>query len=131
MKLWVAQFLGVYQWFIMQMDNVVVIDLLQDCQVFSPFFICYTIGRWWQGRAALVGGRSVWVGRALLTITLDLSRHPIGMIEHPHSDVSNVGFVAILWLPTGIEEFGIYLYVVRAQFVGYFLPTLHTIFVRP
>ena len=107
----VAQFLVVYQWFILRMNDVVVADLLQDCQVFSPFFICYAIGRWWQGRAALVGGRSVWVGRALL---FHLPWHPIGMIQHPHSDVGNVGFVTVLGLPTGIEELGLNLHILRA-----------------
>ena len=63
MKLWVAQFLGVKEWFVLRMDDVVVIDLLQDCQVFSPLFISDTFGRWWQGRAALVGGRSTCFGR--------------------------------------------------------------------
>ena len=53
------------------------------------------------------------------------------MVKHPNRNIGNVGLWTILFNPTGIEEFSIYLHILRAEFVGYLLPALHTVLVRP
>ena len=53
------------------------------------------------------------------------------MIQHPDGYVGNVGFVAILRLPTSIEEFSIYLHLLRSEFVCYLVPAFHTVLIGP
>jgi hypothetical protein len=69
--------------------------------------------------------------RLVLIFLLYLTRFKVWLSHHAYGNVGNVCLVTVGLSPTGIEESRIDLAFVVAKFVGYLLPFLAPILVRP